>query len=84
MLYRFIQILIKIGLRLYYSEIKVRNQHLLEHDGPLIIIADRQHPGGCLAAWKCEQATHLLHDEGNLFQQSCQDVVSAKFKSDSH
>jgi len=49
MFYRFIQILIKVGMRLYYSEIRVKNRDFLEHDGPMIIIAN--HPNTMVDAW---------------------------------
>ncbi len=49
MLYRFIQILVNIGMRLYYSEIKVKHPEFLEHDGPMIIIAN--HPNTLVDAW---------------------------------
>lgn len=42
MLYRILKVLMRIGINLYYSEIKVRNKHHLDHSGPMIIIAN--HP----------------------------------------
>ncbi|MBX2950601.1 MAG: 1-acyl-sn-glycerol-3-phosphate acyltransferase [Crocinitomicaceae bacterium] len=42
MLYRILKVLMRIGINLYYSEIKVRNERYLEHTGPMIIIAN--HP----------------------------------------
>lgn len=42
MLYRILKIIMRIGIHLYYSEIKVRNEKYLEHSGPMIIIAN--HP----------------------------------------
>ncbi len=42
MLYRILKILMRIGINLYYSEIKVRNEKYLDHPGPMIIIAN--HP----------------------------------------
>lgn len=68
MLYRFIQILIKIGMRLYYSEVKVKNRHLLEHDGPMIIIAN--HPNTLVDAWLlgnvCKQPIYFM-TKGTFF-----------------
>jgi 1-acyl-sn-glycerol-3-phosphate acyltransferase len=49
MLYNILKILIRLGINLYYSEIKVRNKHLLNHDGPMIIIAN--HPNTLIDAW---------------------------------
>ncbi len=42
MLYRFLKIVIEIGIRFYYKEVKILNGKSLSHDGPLIIIAN--HP----------------------------------------
>lgn len=62
MLYRFIKILISIGMRLYYSEIKVKNRDFLEHDGPMIIIAN--HPNTMVDAWLigniCKQPIYFM------------------------
>ena len=62
MLYRFIQILIKIGMKLYYAEIKVKNAEFLEHDGPMIIIAN--HPNTLVDAWLvgnvCKQPIYFM------------------------
>lgn len=62
MLYRFIQILVKIGMRLYYSEVKVKHAEFLEHDGPMIIIAN--HPNTLVDAWLvgnvCKQPIYFM------------------------
>lgn len=62
MLYRFIQILVKIGMRLYYSEVKVKHSEYLEHDGPMIIIAN--HPNTLVDAWLvgnvCKQPIYFM------------------------
>lgn len=42
MLYRILKIVMRIGINIYYSEIKVRHKEHLEHSGPMIIIAN--HP----------------------------------------
>lgn len=49
MLYRILKVLVGIGIRLYYREIKVKNGKFLEHDGPMIIIAN--HPNTLMDAW---------------------------------
>lgn len=55
-------------MRLYYSEIKVKNQHLLEHNGPMIIIAN--HPNTLVDAWLlgnvCKQPIHFM-TKGTFF-----------------
>jgi len=48
MLYRLLKILVRIGIRLYYSEVKVHNRRHLVHDGPMIIIAN--HPNALMDA----------------------------------
>lgn len=62
MLYRFIKILIKIGMRLYYSEIRVKNPEFLDHNGPMIIIAN--HPNTLVDAWLigniCKQPIYFM------------------------
>ena len=42
MLYRFLKIVVEIGIRFYYKEVKILNGKSLSHDGPLIIISN--HP----------------------------------------
>ncbi len=54
MLYRILKVLIGIGIRFYYREIKVRNKEFLRHDGPLIIIAN--HPNTMMDAWIIAQS----------------------------
>jgi 1-acyl-sn-glycerol-3-phosphate acyltransferase len=49
MLYRILKILIGLGMRLYYREIRVKNAFNLEHKGPMIIIAN--HPNTLMDAW---------------------------------
>ena len=49
MLYRILKVIVGIGIRLYYKEIKVKNGKFLEHDGPMIIIAN--HPNTLMDAW---------------------------------
>lgn len=62
MLYRLLKILIGIGIRLYYREIKVKNREYLENDGPMIIIAN--HPNTLMDAWIigqiCKQPIYFL------------------------
>jgi len=49
MLYNLLKILLRIGTKLYYKEVKVNNVEGLKHDGPMIIIAN--HPNTLLDAW---------------------------------
>jgi len=62
MLYRVIQLLVNIGMRLYYAEIKVKNAQFLEHNGPMIIIAN--HPNTLVDAWLvgnvCKQPIYFM------------------------
>lgn len=62
MLYRLLKILIGIGTRLYYKEIKIKNSKFLDHDGPMIIIAN--HPNSMMDGWiiaqVCNQPIHFL------------------------
>lgn len=55
MLYRIIKTVVKLGMRLYYREIKVKNADVLEHDVPLIIIAN--HPNTIMDAWLVSYVT---------------------------
>lgn len=49
MLYRFLKLIVSIGIRTYYREIRVINQEQLNQDGPLILIAN--HPNTLMDAW---------------------------------
>lgn len=49
MLYRLLQGIIWLGIRIYYREIKVVNRFYLEQTGPVIIIAN--HPNTLMDAW---------------------------------
>ena len=50
MLYRILKFIIGVGIRLYYSEIKVNNkQYLAAGKKPMIIIAN--HPNTLMDAW---------------------------------
>ena len=49
MLYNLLKILLGIGTKLYYKEVKVNNVEGLDYDGPKIIIAN--HPNTLLDAW---------------------------------
>jgi 1-acyl-sn-glycerol-3-phosphate acyltransferase len=49
MLYRILKILVGIGIRFYYKEVKIKNKKLLESDGPRIILAN--HPNTLMDAW---------------------------------
>ncbi|MGB0915567.1 MAG: 1-acyl-sn-glycerol-3-phosphate acyltransferase [Crocinitomicaceae bacterium] len=49
MFYNLLKILLGIGTKLYYKEVKVNNVEGLDYDGPKIIIAN--HPNTLLDAW---------------------------------
>jgi len=55
MLYRLLKIIVTLGVRLFYKEIKVKHAEYLEHDGPVIIIAN--HPNTLMDAWMVGIAT---------------------------
>lgn len=68
MLYRFIKLLVGLGIRLYYREIKVKNKKNIPLDEPLIIIAN--HPNTLMDAWMighiCPRPIHFMA-KGTLF-----------------
>ncbi|MDX2360979.1 MAG: lysophospholipid acyltransferase family protein [Crocinitomicaceae bacterium] len=49
MLYKFLKLIIGIGIRLYYKEIRIKHIEHLNNDGPKIIIAN--HPNTLMDAW---------------------------------
>lgn len=49
MLYRFIKLLVGLGIRSYYREIRVKNKRNIPLDEPMIIIAN--HPNTLMDAW---------------------------------
>ncbi|HLP53636.1 MAG TPA: lysophospholipid acyltransferase family protein [Fluviicola sp.] len=49
MLYRFLKLIVGLSIRIYYREIRVINQELLDQEGPVIIIAN--HPNTLMDAW---------------------------------
>lgn len=61
-MYRLLKLLIGIGIRLYYRQIKVKNLQYLSNDGPMIIIAN--HPNTLMDAWMvghiCKQPIHFM------------------------
>jgi 1-acyl-sn-glycerol-3-phosphate acyltransferase len=68
MLYRFIKLLVGIGIRLYYKEVRVKNKQRIPLDSPLIIIAN--HPNTLMDAWMighiCPRPIHFMA-KGTLF-----------------
>lgn len=62
MLYRFLKLIIQLGMRLYYSQIKVKNAKLIQQEGPMIIIAN--HPNTLVDAWLvgnvCKQPIYYM------------------------
>lgn len=49
MLYRALKILIQFGIKLFYKEVKIVNAVHLDHNGPVILIAN--HPNTLMDAW---------------------------------
>ena len=49
MLYRFLKLIVGLGIRLYYREIRIKNREFLETRGPKIIVAN--HPNTLMDAW---------------------------------
>lgn len=68
MLYRFIKLLVGIGMRLYYREVRVKNRRNIPLDAPLIIIAN--HPNTLMDAWMlghvCPRPIYFMA-KGTLF-----------------
>lgn len=68
MLYKFLKLIVGLGIRLYYKRIKVKNVQYLEHDGPMIIIAN--HPNTLMDAWMvgyvCKQPIYFM-SKGTFF-----------------
>ena len=49
MLYRLLKLIVSLSIRIYYREIRVLNRENLEHDGPMLLIAN--HPNTLMDAW---------------------------------
>lgn len=49
MLYRFLKIIVGLGIRFYYREIRIINPEHLRQEGPVILIAN--HPNTLMDAW---------------------------------
>jgi len=49
MIYRILRLIVGLGIKIYYKEVTVKNTRALEHDGPMIIIAN--HPNTLMDAW---------------------------------
>lgn len=68
MLYRVLKLVVGIGIRFYYKEVRVLNRKSLTHDGPMIIIAN--HPNTLMDAmmigYACKQPIHYMA-KGTLF-----------------
>lgn len=62
MLYRLLKFFIGIGIRLFYSEVKIKNYKNLPQKGPLIIIVN--HPNTLMDAWVigmiCKQPIYYM------------------------
>jgi len=48
-MYKLLKFIIKLGIKIFYSEVKIRNRENLQHDGPTIYIAN--HPNTLIDAW---------------------------------
>jgi 1-acyl-sn-glycerol-3-phosphate acyltransferase len=49
MLYKVLKVLVSIGIRFYYREIKIKNIKALDYQGPAILVAN--HPNTLMDAW---------------------------------
>ena len=62
MLYQILKLIVGLGIHLYYKRIKVKNAQYLEHEGPMIIIAN--HPNTLMDAWMvgyvCKQPIYYM------------------------
>jgi len=62
MLYHVLKLIISIGIRLFYKQIKVKNREHLDEKGPKIIIAN--HPNTLMDAWMvgyvCKQQIYYM------------------------
>lgn len=62
MLYRILKFFISIGIRLFYSEVKIKNYKNLPKEGPLIVILN--HPNTLMDAWViamiCKQPIYFM------------------------
>ncbi|MFN5787107.1 MAG: lysophospholipid acyltransferase family protein [Flavobacteriia bacterium] len=62
MLYQFLKLIVGLGIRLYYKRIVVKNIQFLDHEGPMIIIAN--HPNTLMDAWMvghvCKQPIYYM------------------------
>lgn len=69
MLYRILKLIVGIGIRLYYREIKVKGRKNIPTDAPLILIAN--HPNTLMDAWMighiCPRPIHFMA-KGTLFK----------------
>jgi 1-acyl-sn-glycerol-3-phosphate acyltransferase len=62
MLYQFLKLLVGLGIRFYYKEVRIKNKPNLKTQGPLIIIAN--HPNTLMDAmmlgYVCQQPIHYM------------------------
>ncbi|MBI1836494.1 MAG: 1-acyl-sn-glycerol-3-phosphate acyltransferase [Flavobacteriia bacterium] len=82
MLYRFLKLLVGIGIRFYYKEVKVLNEHELNQvqNEPLIIVAN--HPNtlmdAMLVGFVCKQQIYFMA-KGTLFNSKFKMWILRKF-----
>lgn len=62
MLYHFLRLIVSIGIRLFYRQIRVKNREHLDEKGPKIIISN--HPNTLMDAWMvgyiCKQRVYYM------------------------
>ena len=76
MLYRFLKLIVTIGIRFYYKEIKIINRKNLPDSGPCIYIAN--HPNTLMDAWMIGYASKLpVHfmAKGTLFSSPLKNKI---------
>jgi 1-acyl-sn-glycerol-3-phosphate acyltransferase len=56
MLYKILKLLVTVGIRFYYREIKIKNRHHLDCDSPAILVAN--HPNTLMDAWMMGYVSH--------------------------
>ncbi len=61
-MYFFLKMIVGWSIRLYYRDVRIRNQEFLEHEGPVILIAN--HPNTLMDAWMighvCKQPIYFM------------------------
>ena len=84
MLYHILRLIVSIGIRLFYRQIRVKNREHLDEKGPRIIIAN--HPNTIMDAWIlgyiCNQRVYYMA-KGTFFTSPSETLGSQWFGNDS-